>query len=295
MSEADPCRKLSELERRVKVRVRFALSGEKASRFRGLGTEFYGHKKYEYGDDSRHIDWAASLRTGALTKAELQVKTFAQEVGVPCFIVLDASRSMGYEAGKRRLSILAAATVAYFAAQMRDNITLVLVSEKTRVMSASGRRGVYRVLREVCSCRFDGEVTAEMVLRAVRAAVKRRGHTYMISDFIFRDLEKLHAVVEYIRSLGGSYLTLVQVLEKWEEELPEVGYVALADPETGEVSVVDASSRRARERLREAISTVQRSLESMRAAGCSYIRFLGEGSVEELILDYLMARRWLSK
>jgi len=65
------------------------LSGSHASRLRGRGLNFDELRRYQPGDDLRHLDWRASLRTGKPV-----VRTFTEERDRPALIVVDQRMSM---------------------------------------------------------------------------------------------------------------------------------------------------------------------------------------------------------
>jgi hypothetical protein len=84
-------------------------------------------------------------------------------------------------------------------------------------------------------------------LRFAHQVMRRRGIIAVISDFQARD---------YQRSLGvlrrRHDVIAIHVHDPRESELPAAGLVALADPETGELRVVDVSDAGTRRRLRPA-------------------------------------------
>lgn len=65
----------------------------------GSGTQFYGNREYEYGDELKRVDWKASLRTGRLI-----IKLFEKEIYRSVFFVIPIHR--GYLRGMA-LDILA--------------------------------------------------------------------------------------------------------------------------------------------------------------------------------------------
>jgi len=65
------------------------LAGNHASRLRGRGLNFDELRRYQPGDDLRHLDWRASLRTGKPV-----IRTFTEERDRPALIVIDQRMSM---------------------------------------------------------------------------------------------------------------------------------------------------------------------------------------------------------
>ncbi|EZP25783.1 DUF58 domain-containing protein [Pseudomonas sp. RIT288] len=79
------------------------LAGNHASRLRGRGLNFDELRRYQTGDDLRHLDWRASLRTGKPV-----VRTFTEERDRPALIVVDQRMSMFFGSQRSFKSALAA-------------------------------------------------------------------------------------------------------------------------------------------------------------------------------------------
>ena len=79
------------------------LAGNHASRLRGRGLNFDELRRYQPGDDLRHLDWRASLRTGKPV-----VRTFTEERDRPALIVVDQRMSMFFGSQRSFKSAVAA-------------------------------------------------------------------------------------------------------------------------------------------------------------------------------------------
>lgn len=79
------------------------LAGNHASRLRGRGLNFDELRRYQPGDDLRHLDWRASLRTGKPV-----VRTFTEERDRPALIVVDQRMSMFFGSVRSFKSAVAA-------------------------------------------------------------------------------------------------------------------------------------------------------------------------------------------
>ncbi len=79
------------------------LAGNHASRLRGRGLNFDELRRYQPGDDLRHLDWRASLRTGKPV-----VRTFTEERDRPALILVDQRMSMFFGSQRSFKSALAA-------------------------------------------------------------------------------------------------------------------------------------------------------------------------------------------
>ncbi|MBB6157490.1 uncharacterized protein (DUF58 family) [Pseudomonas sp. JAI115] len=83
------------------------LAGNHASRLRGRGLNFDELRRYQPGDDLRHLDWRASLRTGKPV-----VRTFTEERDRPALVVVDQRMSMFFGSQRSFKSALAAELAA---------------------------------------------------------------------------------------------------------------------------------------------------------------------------------------
>ena len=83
------------------------LAGNHASRLRGRGLNFDELRRYQPGDDLRHLDWRASLRTGKPV-----VRTFTEERDRPALIVVDQRMSMFFGSQRSFKSALGAELAA---------------------------------------------------------------------------------------------------------------------------------------------------------------------------------------
>ncbi|NHX01593.1 DUF58 domain-containing protein [Pseudomonas koreensis] len=83
------------------------LAGNHASRLRGRGLNFDELRRYQPGDDLRHLDWRASLRTGKPV-----IRTFTEERDRPALIVVDQRMSMFFGSQRSFKSALAAELAA---------------------------------------------------------------------------------------------------------------------------------------------------------------------------------------
>ena len=84
---------------RLRLPLRSRIWQGQAGEFTGGGTgssmDFQDHRAYSPGDDPRHINWQAYARTGSYT-----MKLFREEVRPVVDLILDASESMFFDAGK---------------------------------------------------------------------------------------------------------------------------------------------------------------------------------------------------
>lgn len=257
------------LELRTKRLAFGDVSGAYRSSFRGSGIEFEEVRPYQPGDDVRTIDWKVTARTG-----EPHVKTYTEERQLRLHLVADTSPSMDFgsaEANKREVVAEAIALLAGSAAQQRDLVGLDLFSagRERHVRPEAGRSQVLRVLGAFMAERAKPS-TGDGLLRTLEAlerVLTRHGVLVILSDF--RGLDDAPWTEVAARLSRRHDLLFVRVTDPFEEELPDVGWLAFDDPETGRRVDVDTSSAAVRrvwgEAARERRERFDRAVVASRA------------------------------
>jgi uncharacterized protein (DUF58 family) len=225
-------------------RVDALLAGEYASVFKGRGMEFEEVREYVPGDDVRAIDWNVTARM-----ERPFVKEFREERELVVMIVVDVSSSGDFGTSGRAKNELAAelaATLAFAATRTGDKVGLLLFTDRVErfVPPRKGRGHVFRVVREVLHCHRKGSGTdlAE-ALAFLDKVLRRKAVVFLVSDFLDeRDYETPLRLINRRHDL-----VVFRVTDPRERELPEVGYVAVEDAETGAPALIDTSSRAVRD------------------------------------------------
>ena len=249
------------------------LSGDYHSTFKGQGVEFDEVRPYQVGDDVRTIDWNVTAKTGLP-----YIKRFAEERELTILFLVDVSGSQGYGSVRRSKMELAAevtALLALTAIRNQDKIGLILFSDRIvkYIPPRKGRDSVMRLVREVLAAEDDaqGGTDLEGALKFLNGVQKRRAVVFLVSDFIGTSrCENL------IRATARHHdLVCVHVSDPAESDLPDVGLVEMEDAETGDLVLVDTSSRR----VREAFAA------NARAERESWLRFFKKEGLDVLSLD----------
>ena len=163
--------------------------------------------------------------------------------------MVDVSGSQGYGSrGRSKMELAAEVTalLALTAIRNQDKIGLVLFSDRIvkYIPPRKGRDSVMRLVREVLASEDEaqGGTDIEGALRFLNGVQKRKAVVFLVSDFLIdKNYEKL------LRATARRHdLVCVPVSDPAESELPDVGLVELEDPETGELVLVDTSSKAVR-------------------------------------------------
>lgn len=227
------------------------LPGDRRAAGVGIGTELAQLRPYEIGDDVRHIDAAATARTG-----QTHVRMHVPERALTTWLVLDVSPSMAFGTAKRLKADVAEGVALVFARlgiRRAGSVGMIAFGAGvTRVVPPRGSKpGLVAVRRNLAEgVASDGQHDSEGLADALRRLArlgKQPGLVVVISDF--RDQRGWERPLGSLR-VRHSVLA-VEVADPREADLPAVGYLALIDPETGRRIEVDTSNRRLRDRFRE--------------------------------------------
>jgi uncharacterized protein (DUF58 family) len=227
------------------------LPGDRRAAGVGLGTELAQLRPYEVGDDVRHMDAAASARTGSP-----HVRLHVPERALTTWILLDVSPSMAFGTARRLKADVAEGAAHVFGrlgVRRAGSVGLVAFGAGTPgVLAPRGSKPGMVALRRMLAQGVspDGRHDPEALAGALRLAgrlARQPGLVVAISDF--RDQRGWERPLGSLR-VRHSVLA-VEIIDPREAELPAVGHLALVDPETGARLEVNTSSRRVRERFAE--------------------------------------------
>jgi len=234
--------------RRIQIRtlrtVNDILAGQYHSAFRGRGMEFEEVCPYQVGDDVRLIDWNVSARYG-----EPFIKKFREERELTVMLVIDASPSGLFgSAGQFKLDVAAelCAVLAFSAVRSNDKVGLILFTDEVEkyVPAKKGAQHVLRIVRELLYHKPRGRGTdIASALGFLNRVTVRKSVCFLVSDFMGCEYEKELRIARRRHDLIP-----ITIADPREMEIPNVGFVELEDAETGEVVLVDTSSRALRRR-----------------------------------------------
>lgn len=241
--------------RRIEIRtvrlVEDMMAGQYHSVFKGRGMDFDEVRLYQAGDEVRRIDWNVTARTG-----ETHIKKYVEEREMTVLLVVDASASgeMGsVNQSKRELAAELSAALAFSAIHNNDRVGLLLFTEKIEkfVRPAKGRQHVLRIISEILTHEPKQRGTnIAAALNHISHALSRRAVIFLISDFMDRDFGRALKVV------GRKHdLIAVPVVDAIERDLPEAGWIAFEDAETGETLEIDTTDAEARKLYAEGART----------------------------------------
>lgn len=233
--------------RKIEIKTRGLSSnifaGEYHSAFKGRGMTFSEVREYQYGDDIRDIDWNVTARMG-----HPYVKVYEEEREMTVMLLVDVSRSRLFGAvGEEKREMIAeiAATIAFSAISNNDKIGMLFFSDKIEkfIPPQKGKKHILFLIRELLDFTPENPGTdIGVALRYFTDAQKKRSTTFLISDFIdSHDFSRPLSIAARKHDLIA-----VQVYDRRDASLPDVGMMRVADLETGADRWIDTSNKKVR-------------------------------------------------
>jgi uncharacterized protein (DUF58 family) len=236
-------KKVRKIEIRSRGLTRQIFAGEYHSAFRGRGMAFSEVREYQFGDDIRNIDWNVTARFG-----HPYVKIFEEERELSVMLMVDVSRSGDFGtvlSTKREVMTEIAAVLAYSVIANNDKVGLMLFSDRVEkyIPPKKGRGHMLRIIREMLSHEPQGSGTSlTEPLRYLTNVIRKRCTAFILSDFM------APAFTDALRIASGKHdVVALHISDRREKELPDVGFMKVADPESGKDMWIDTSSSVIRE------------------------------------------------
>lgn len=277
--------------RKIEIKTRrlsdHIFGGEYHSTFKGRGMTFSEVRQYQFGDDVRNIDWNVTARYN-----EPFVKVFEEERELTMMLMVDISGSELFgtdEQFKNELVTEIAATLSFSATQNNDKIGLILFSDQVElyIPPKKGRSHVLRIIRELIEFHPQSKKTniAE-ALKFLSNVMKKKAIVFLLSDFIADDYHHTMKIVS-----GKHDVTGIRVYDRREESIPNLGMVQMQDEETGELMLVNTSSKKVRRNYEKFyLEKVAYFKESFTKSGAGVIDCRLDESYVKKLLGYFKRR-----
>jgi uncharacterized protein (DUF58 family) len=256
-------KKIRQIELRTNRLVTETLGGQYHSVFKGQGMNFEEVREYQPGDEVRAIDWNVTARMN-----HPFVKKFVEERELTLMLLVDLSGSGLFGSGdqsKREIAAEIASVLAFSAIRNNDKVGLILFTDEVEkyIPPKKGRRHVLRVIREILFSQPRKRGTNfNEALQVLNRVARRHAIVVLISDFLFEhgseEAEGRQSAFVGSPTLGPRSLPAlrqtnrrhdliaIQVVDRYELELPPLGRLVLKDAETGEVIEVNTFDQRRR-------------------------------------------------
>ena len=257
-------KELLEKVRKIEIKTRGLsqniFAGEYHTAFKGRGVIFSEVREYQPGDDIRDIDWNVTARHN-----RPYVKVYEEERELTMMLLIDVSGSSDFgaagESKKERIAEIAA-TLAFSSIQNNDKVGVIFFSDRIEkfIPPKKGRKHILLIIREIIDLVPSSRGTdIDAALKFMTNAIKKRCSAFLLSDFIDSH--------DYFSSMSIANrkhdLAAIQVYDRRDATMPNVGFVRVRDMETGSDRWIDTSSARVRRAFDKAWYDRQQKISSI--------------------------------
>ena len=255
-------KKIRKIEIKTRGLSQNIFAGEYHSAFKGRGMIFSEVREYQPGDDIRDIDWNVTARQN-----KPYVKVYEEERELTVMLLIDVSGSGGFgacgELKKEKMAEIAA-TLAFSSIQNNDKVGVVFFSDKVEkfIPPKKGKKHILLIIGEIINFQPENKGTnIDVALQFMTNAIKKRCSAFLISDFIDdHDYFKSMSIANRKHDLAS-----IQVYDRRDAEMPNVGLVRVRDMETGSDRWLDTSSSSVRKAYAKSWYERQQKLNSITA------------------------------
>lgn len=243
MESSDLIKKVRKIEIRTRALSQQVFAGQYHSAFKGRGMAFSEVREYQYGDDIRNIDWNVTARFN-----HPYIKIFEEERELTVMLLIDVSGSTQFGTRSQLKSELItelAAVLSFSAINNNDKVGVIFFSNTVEkfIPPKKGRSHILRIIRELIDYK-PNQVQTNMseALRYLTNAIKKRCTSFILSDFVNCEVEQALKI-----AANKHDVVALQVLDAGDTKMPNIGLVALRDPETGKETIIDTSNKKNQE------------------------------------------------
>jgi uncharacterized protein (DUF58 family) len=282
--------------RRIEIKTRKlsnqVFSGSYHTAFKGRGISFSEVREYQYGDDIRAIDWNVTARAGRPF-----IKVFEEEREMTLMLLIDVSRSTLFGTQtefKKEIIEIISGILAFSAITNNDKVGVIFFSDKVEkfIPAKKGKSHIMRIISEIDG--FDSPQTPKGGLNtslggAVKAPFgglgasgtsiaqalkyfnnvnKKKSIAFLISDFMSQ--EDFHKELN-ISARKHDFIG-IQIYDKRERLMENIGTVLIKDAESGAEFFADTSDPKLRMQIQKTFDEQQKATKQLFGrSGAQYI------------------------
>jgi len=260
MNAEELLKRVRKIEIKARKLSRNIFAGEYHSQFKGRGMAFSEVREYQPGDDVRSIDWNVTAR---LNKPYVKVFEEERELTVMLLVDVSGSRNFGtISQMKRDMMAEVAATLAFSTIANNDKVGVIFFSDKVEkfIPAKKGKTHVLHIIRELLSYEPSSRGTdMAQALQYFSNAQKRHCTAFLISDFIGSG-----AIYKPLLIASNRHeVNAIQIYDRREAELPNIGLVKFRDAETGNEVWIDTAIDTVRQDYAQAWRSNQDEIEQL--------------------------------
>ena len=268
MTSEELLQKVRKIEIKTHGLSRNIFAGEYHSQFKGRGMAFSEVREYQPGDDVRSIDWNVTAR---MNRPYIKVYEEERELTVMLLVDVSGSRNFGTVSQMKRDTMAeVAATLAFSTIENNDKVGVIFFSDRVEkfIPPKKGKSHVLHIIRELLSFEPEHHGTdINAALQFLTNAQKRRCAAFLISDLMDSRFsavpEKKGEVAPVVIAARKHDLNAIQIYDRRDAEMPNVGLLKVRDPETGARVWADTSLASVRNAYGQAWRDQQAALETV--------------------------------
>ncbi|HEY2726142.1 MAG TPA: DUF58 domain-containing protein [Parafilimonas sp.] len=269
MEVSELLKKVRTLEIKSRRLTNHLFTGEYHTAFRGQGMAFKEVREYQQGDDVRFIDWNVSARMD-----HTYSKIFEEERELSVYLLIDVSASSlfgTFKQNKQELITEMAAVISFSAITNNDKAGLIFFSDKVEkyIPAKKGKEHVLFMLREMITHQAHSSHTdITKAIGYLNSVTRHKSIVFILSDFADADYELALKVAAKRHDIIG-----IQVHDKRDMELPEIGLLKLQDAETGETILLNTKNSLTQSEYNKQYKKIQEDAkQNFRLAGADLIQ-----------------------
>jgi uncharacterized protein (DUF58 family) len=243
MESSELLKKVRKIEIRTKALSQQVFSGQYHSAFKGRGMAFSEVREYQYGDDIRNIDWNVTARFN-----HPYIKIYEEERELTVMLLIDVSGSTQFGTKQQFKSDLIteiSAVLSFSAINNNDKVGVIFFSNQVEkfIPPKKGRSHILRIIRELVDYKPQQvQTNLSEALRYLTNAIKKKCTAFVLSDFVNCDFEQA------LRIAANKHdVVAMQISDRGDTLLPNMGLVQIHDPETGRKTIADTSNNRVKQ------------------------------------------------
>ena len=288
MKTSELLKKVRKIEIKTKGLSTQLFSGEYHSAFKGRGMAFSEVREYQIGDEIRTIDWNVTARMG-----DPYVKVFEEERELTVMLLVDVSGSKAFGTSvrtKQELATEISAVLAFSAIQNNDKVGVIFFSDKVEkfIPPKKGKSHILQIIRHLLDFEPESKKTdIKKALEYFTNTTKKRSTAFILSDFICES--SFEDALKFTNKRHD--LIALEVYDKKEVELPNIGIVPMKDLESGKTNWVNTSSKKVRKGYtKKALDRKEGLHEMFKKSGVDYTEVATEDDYVKRLMQMFNKR-----
>ncbi|MEE2954271.1 MAG: DUF58 domain-containing protein [Bacteroidota bacterium] len=287
MSTSELLKKVRKIEIKTRGLSNHIFSGEYHTAFKGRGMAFSEVREYQPGDDIRAIDWNVTARYNSPF-----VKIFEEEREMTVMLIVDVSGSGNFGTNiqfKRELATELSAILAFSAIHNNDKVGVIFFTSKVEkfIPPKKGKTHILHIIRELLAFQPSSKKTnIDHALEYFNNVIKKRSVVFILSDFVGSEFKKELKIANRKHDVVA-----IHIHDKREQNISNLGIVALEDAESEKIIYVDTSSKKVRNHFFTTQKNIQERLKQVfKSTGSDYINISTGQDYVKILINFFRNR-----